>query len=171
MEEKKTGRIKEIKETVSGAVEILHQFRTPEVQESFGKLVNTATVAKEIIKELKTPEMVKNIENFRLITENINQISARMQNTLDRLEETGVISEAKGLMTTAKGTMESIGRNDKDLPQLGTAIKEMIGSIKDLADELKITIRASKNSGAAHSIREAIQDASEAYKISRSHKR
>lgn len=168
MAEEKTGKLKDIKETVSAAVELLHQFRTPGVQESFGKIMDAAMVAKEIIKDLKTPEMVKNIENFRLISENMNQASERMQNTLKQLEETGVINEAKGMLKSAKGAMESIGENSQDLPQMNTAIKEMINSVRDLVDELKITVIDSKNSGAVHSMKETIKDASEIYKTTMS---
>ena len=164
MAEEKTGKIKDIKETVSGAVELMNQLRKPGVQESFGKIMDAAMVTKEIIKDLRTPEMVKNIENFRLISENMNQASARMQDTIKQLEESGAINEAKGLMKSAKGMMESVGENSQELPQMSTAVKEMINSMKDLADELKITIIDSKNSGAVHNIKETIKDASEIYK-------
>lgn len=162
--EEKTGKIKDIKETVSGAVELIQQLGKPGMQESFGKIMDAAMVAKEIIKDLKTPEMVKNIENFRLISENMNQASARMQDTIKQLEETGVINEAKGLIKSAKSTMDSFGECGQDLPQVGTTIKEMINSIRDLVDELKMTVIDSKNSGAVHSIKETIKDASDIYK-------
>jgi hypothetical protein len=73
--------------------------------ESFSKIMETGVIAKEIIKALKTPEMVKNIENFRIITESINKSSTRMQNTLRQLEETGVINETRGLVQSAKSTL------------------------------------------------------------------
>lgn len=162
--EEKTGKIKDIRETVSGAVELIQQLGKPGMQESLGKIMDAAQVAKEIIKDLKTPEMVKNIENFRLISENMNQASARMQNTVRHLEETGVINEAKGLIKSAKNAMDLFGENSQDLPQMGTAIKEMINSVRDLVDELKMTVIDSKNSGAVQSIKETIKDASDIYK-------
>ena len=168
--EEKTGKIKDIKETVSGAVELMQQLGKPGMQESFGKIMDAVMIAKEIIKDLKTPEMVKNIENFRLISENMNQAFTRMQNTIKQLEETGVISEAKGLIKSAKSTMDSLGENSHDLPQMGTAVKEMINSVRDLVDELKMTVIDSKNSGAVHSIKETIKDASEIYKTTVGHR-
>ena len=168
MAEEKTGKIKDIKETVSGVVELVNQLRTPGVQESFGKIMDAAMVAKEIIKDLKTPEMVKNIENFRLISENMNQASTKMQDTIKHLEESGAIKEAKGLMKSAKGMMESVGGNSQKLPQMSTAVKEMINSMRDLADELKMTVIDSKKSGAVQSIKATIQDASEVYKTTTS---
>jgi len=166
--EERTGKIKDIKETVSGAVELMNQLRKPGVQESFGKIMDAAMVAKEIIKDLTTPEMVKNIENFRLISENMNQASTKMQDTIKHLEETGIISEAKGLIKSAKGMTDSLCENNQELPQMSTAIKEMINSMRDLADELKMTVMDSKKSGAVHSIKETIKDASEIYKTTMS---
>ena len=136
----KISKIKGIKETVSGAVEIMHQIRSLSVQESFGNIIYTAKIAKEIIEILKTPEMVKNIENFRLISENMNEASTKMQNTLKQLKDAGVINEAKGLIKSAKGTMDSFGDRSQDLREISTAIKEMIKSISSLVDELKKAI-------------------------------
>ena len=91
MEERKTSKLHEIKETASDAVEIIRQIGTPGVQESLNKVKETATSVNDIIQSLKTPEMVKNIENFRLISENINEASTKMQSTMQQLHETGVI--------------------------------------------------------------------------------
>jgi muramoyltetrapeptide carboxypeptidase LdcA involved in peptidoglycan recycling len=167
--EEKSGKLRDLKETVSGTVELLQNLGKPGVQESFGKLLDAVMIAKEIVKDLKTPEMVKNIENFHLISENMNQASERMQNTLKHLEETGVINEASGLIKSAKSTMDLFG-NSQDLPQMSTSIKKMINSVRDLVDELKMTIIDSKNSGAVHNIKETIQDASEIYKTTISYK-
>ena len=170
MGEEKTGKLKDIKETVSGAVELMQHLRDPRMQESFGKILDAAMIAKEMIKDLKTPEMVRNIENLRLISENMNQASARMQDTIKKLEETGVINEAKGLVKSAKGAIDLIGENGQDLPQMGAAFKEMINSVRGLVDELKLTVIDSKNSGAVHSIKETVSDASEIYKTAISYK-
>ena len=107
----KTSKVKEIKETVFCAVEIIRQIKTPDVLESFGKIMDTGVIAKEIIEALKTPEMVKNIENFRVISENINESSTKMQNILKQLEATGILSETKGLVQSAKSTVDSISTN------------------------------------------------------------
>jgi len=160
----KTSKLKEIKETVSGAIEIMRQIRSPDVQESFGNIIDTAKITKEIIESLKKPEMVKNIENFRLISENMNEASTKMQDTLKQLEETGLINETKWLIRSAKGTMDSIGESGQDLREISTVIKEMIKSVRGLVDELKITVIDSKKSGAIHSIEQTVKDASDIYK-------
>ncbi|TLX66509.1 MAG: hypothetical protein E6L02_05190 [Thaumarchaeota archaeon] len=160
----KTSKLKEIKETVSGAIEIMRQIRSPDVQESFGNIIDTAKITKEIIESLKTPEMVKNIENFRLISENMNEASTKMQDALKQLEETGLINETKWLIRSAKGTMDSFGESGQDLREISTVIKEMIKSVRGLVDELKITVIDSKKSGAIHSIEQTVKDASDIYK-------
>ena len=139
-DEEKTSKLKEIKETISGAVEIIHQIRSPGVQESFGNIMDTAKIVKEIIEVLKTPEMVKNIENCRLISENMNDITTKVQDTLKHLEETGAITEAKGLIKSAKNTMDSFSGSGQDVHEISTSIKEMFKSIRSLVDELRITV-------------------------------
>ncbi len=136
----KTSKLKEIKETVSGAVEIIRQIRSPGVRESFGNIIDTAKIVKEIVEVLKTPEMVKNIENVRLISENMNDVSTKMQNTLKHLEETGVITEARELVRSAKNTMDSFSGSGQDVHEISISIKEMFKSIRMLVDELKMTI-------------------------------
>lgn len=170
MGEEKTGKLRDLKETVSGTIGLLQNLGNPEVQESFGKILDAAMIAKDIVKDLKTPEMVRNIENFYHMSENMNKASERIQNTLKRLEETGVINEASGLIKSAKNTMDLFGEGSQELPQMSTSIKEMINSVRDLVNELKMTIIDSKNSGADHNIKETIQDISEVYKTTVSYK-
>jgi muramoyltetrapeptide carboxypeptidase LdcA involved in peptidoglycan recycling len=134
--EEKTSKVREIKETVLCAVEIMRQIKTPDVLESFGKIMDTGVVAKEIIESLKSPEMVRNIENFRVISENINESSTKMQNMLKQLEATGILNETKGLVTSAKTTVDSFGTS-QDLHDMSTAIKDMFKSVRALVDGFK----------------------------------
>jgi uncharacterized protein YjgD (DUF1641 family) len=135
-QEEKTSKVKEIKETIFCAVEVMRQIKTPGMLESFGKIMETGVIAKEIIEALKTPEMVKNIENFRIIFENINEASTRMQNTLKQLEETEIISETKGLVQSAKNTVDSFGTN-QDIHEMSVSIKDLFKSVRTLVDGLK----------------------------------
>jgi len=169
VEGEKTSKLHDIKETASDAVEIMRQIGTPGVQESMDKVRETATIAKEIMEALKTPEMVKNIENIRMISENMNEASTKMQNTMKQLKETGVIDEAKELIKSAKSKIDSFGGSGEggisgqDLRDVTTAVKEMLVSIKGLADELKITVASSKKSGTIHNIAETVKEASDIY--------
>ena len=139
-EREKTSKLKEIKETVFGAVEIVRQAGKPEVQESFGKMMDTVMIAREIIEALKSPDMVKNIENFRLISDNINQASTKMQDTLKRLEVTGVINEAAGLIKSTKSAIDLLGNNGQDFIKTSTAVIEILQTIKAAQDTIR-TVR------------------------------
>lgn len=170
MEERKTSKIHDIKQTASNAVEIMRQIGTPGVQDSLNKVKETATIVNEIIQGLKTPEIVKNIENLRLISENMNEASTKMQNTLQQLRETGVIDEATDLIKSTKGKINSFDDggegsiNGQDLRDVSTATKEMLVSIKDLMIELKVTVASSKKSETIRNVKETIKEASDIYR-------
>lgn len=137
----KTSKIREIKETFSSVAEIMRRLGTAGMPESFGKIMSTALIAKEIMEILRTPEMVKNIENFRVISDNINDASTKVQETIKHLEETGVINEVQGLVKSTKTTMDSFGSTGQDLHEVSMSVKEVMTSIRTLVNELRtITI-------------------------------
>ncbi len=168
MEEKKTSKLHEIKETASDAVEIMRQLGTPGVQESLNKVKETATVVNDIIQNLKTPEIIKNIENFRLISENMNEASTKMENTMEKLKDTGVIEESTELIKSAKNQINSFGVdedniNGQDLREVSLATKEMLVSLKDLMVELQVTVASSTKSGTICNVKETIYEVSDIY--------
>ena len=172
MVEEKTGKLHDIKETASDAVEIMRQIGTPGVQESLDKVRATATIAKEIMESLKSPEIVKNIENIRMISENMKEASTKMQDTMKQLKETGVIDEAKELIKSTKSKIDAFGGGEgsisgQDLRDVTTAVKDMLESIKGLVDELKMTVGSSKKSGTIRNIEETVREASDIYKTVR----
>jgi hypothetical protein len=175
MDERKTSKIHEIKETASDAVEIIRQIGTPSVRESLTKVKETATIINEMMQGLKTPEMVRNIENFRLISENMNEATTKMQDTMHQLKETGVIDESTQLIKSAKGKINSFGNgvegsiNGQDLYEMSTATKEMMVSIKDLMMELKVTVSSSTKSGTIRNVKESINEVSEMYQTAITH--
>ncbi len=140
---------------------------TPGLQESLNNVKETATTVNEIIQGLQTPEIIKNIENFRLISQNMNEAATKMQNTMQQLRETGVIDEGTELIKSAKVKINSFGdgsTNGQDLHEVSTSAKEMLLSIKDLMIELKVTVESSKNSGTIRNFKETIKEASEIYR-------
>ena len=172
MSEKKPSKIHDIKETASVAVEIMHQIGNPGVLESLNKVKETATKANEIVKSLQTPEMVKNIENFRLISENMNEASTKMQNTVRQLKDTGVIDETAAVMKSAKEKINSFSNygedsvNGQDIREVTMTTKEMLESIKDLINELTSTISVSKDSIVVSNIKDTVNEVSDIYKHS-----
>ena len=135
MHQEKTSKIRDIKETISYAGQIMRQIREPQGLESFNKIVDIGMVAKEIIDSLKSPEMMKNIENFRLISENINESATKIENVMTQLEKTGIIQVTKELVQSTKNTVDSIGTS-QEFHEIGLTIKGIFKSIRTIADEL-----------------------------------
>lgn len=173
----KGGKLHDIKETASDAVAIMRELGTPGVQESFEVIREITVTAKEIMETLKTPEWQQNIENFRLISENMNSLSARMDKATAELKETGIIDDAKELITIVRSKIGSFGGGDgqesaatgggisgQDLKELSTSFKEMLEAVKALASELRLTVVESKKSGTVHNMEETFREASDTYR-------
>lgn len=174
----KGGKLHDIKETASDAVAIMRELGTPGVQESFEVIREITVTAKEIMETLKTPEWQQNIENFRLISENMNSLSSRMDKATAELKETGIIDDAKELITIVRSKIGSFGGggdgqessaagggiSGQDLKELSTSFKEMLEAVKALASELRITVVESKKSGTVHNMEETIREASDTYR-------
>ena len=180
----KEGKLHDIKETASDAVAIMRELGTPGVQESFEVIREVAKIAQEITETMKTPEWRQNMENIRLISENMNSVSARMDRTSAGLKETGIIDDAKELINTVRSKMDSfgggaggsegqqsaaaggggLGISGQDLKELSTSFKEMLEAIKALASELSLTVTESKKSGTVYNIEETFREASDTYR-------
>lgn len=163
-----TSKLQDIKETASDAVAILRELGTPGVQETLDKVRDTTMVVKEIMETLKTPEWTQNIDNIRRVVEEMNSSSARMDNTVKQLRESGIIDEAKDLVRSTKNTMDSFnakgGAGGQELREMGMAFKEMLESIRLLMDELRATTVELKKSNTLNKIEQAVTDASNTYK-------
>ena len=168
MEQKNLGKLHDIKVTTSNTVEIIRQIGSPEIQGTLNKVKETATLVNEMMQSLKTPEIVQNIENFRLISENMNEASTKIQHTMQQLKETGVIDESTELIKFAKGKFNSFGggiRAGQDFHDVTAATKDMLVSINYLVNELKVTVASSKNSETVSNLRETIKDVSDIYNV------
>jgi 5-bromo-4-chloroindolyl phosphate hydrolysis protein len=188
MTDKGGGKLHDIKETASDAVEIMRELGTPGVRESFDIIKEVTVIAKEIMETMKTPEWQQNMENIRIISENMNNASARMDRITKELKETGVIDDAQDLIKAVKNKMgpstESTGDQKtmiatagtaggrdssssitgQDLKELSSSFKEMLQSIKTLVEELRTTMADSKKSGTMHNIEETFREATDTYR-------
>src|ERR671921_198529 len=142
-----TEKLKDIKETASDSVENIR---------------DTAKVGIEIIKSLKEPAMVTNIENIRKTTESFEKTSARIERVTMELKNSGVLDETRETIKSAKYTISSVGDN-KNIGETMEALKEMLRSISALVDELKVTMIGSKESGTIRNIEETIRETRSAF--------
>ena len=155
-------KLKDMKKTTSDAVEIIRELGSQDVQKSLEKIRDTAKVGSEIIKSLKEPTMVTNIENIRKTTESIEKSSARIERVTMELKNSGVLDETRETIKSAKYTISSVG-DSKNLGETMDALKEMLRSISALVDELKLTVVESKQSGTIHNIEETIRETRSAF--------
>lgn len=183
----KEGKLHDIKETASDAVAIMRELGTPGVQESFEVIREIAKIAKEITETMQTPEWQQNMENIRLISENMNNVSARVDRTTAGLKETGIFDDAKELISTVRTKVGSFGGGTgadgqqpgaaasegggggggitgQDLKDLSTSFKEMLEAVKALASELRLTVAESKKSGTLYNVEETFREASDTYR-------
>lgn len=178
----KEGKLHDIKETASDAATIMRELAHPGVHESFEVIREIAVIAKDIMETMKSPEWQQNMENIRVISENINSVSARMDKTSSELKGTGIVDDAKDLISTIRTKMGSFssegqqsaaggeggggrrgGISGQDLKELSTSFKEMLEAVKALASELKVTVEESKKTGTVHNIQETYREASDTY--------
>jgi len=156
-------KLSDIKETTSNAAEIIRQFGRPEMQMSLDKIRETAITAHSIIESLKDPEMVKNIENLRLAAETVQNMSMKAENIVKEIKQTGIIDEASSTIKSVRKTMDSQD-GPQNLAEITSAIREMLQSISSLVEELKFTVASSKKTGTLYTAKEAVREASSAYK-------
>ena len=126
------------------------------------RFVTLPRLASEIIKSLKEPTMVTNIENIRKTTESIEKSSARIERVTMELKNSGVLDETRETIKSAKYTISSVG-DSKNLGETMDALKEVLRSISALVDELKLTVVESKQSGTIHNIEETIRETRSAF--------
>ncbi|GKS67202.1 hypothetical protein YTPLAS73_07490 [Nitrosarchaeum sp.] len=163
MDEKKS-KLSEIRATAFDAVEMMRLLGNPGVVESLSKVRDTAFQINEIIHGLQTPQMVKNIENFRIISENFNDVSTKMQSTVNQLKETGVIDKTVSLVDSAKQKIDSFdGMNGADIGCVVVSTKEMFNSISGLVNEITQTIYTVKKSQTVANVSASINGVKEIY--------
>jgi hypothetical protein len=134
-------KLKDIKETSSDGVKIVTELGSPQTAQTFDKIKETAETVQGIMESFKDPGMVRNIENIRIMSETMENLSERMKNAVSEFRTTGIIDETKETTRVIKKKMDSISNsnNSQNLKELTLAFKDMVQSIKGLADELKLT--------------------------------
>jgi hypothetical protein len=155
-------KLKDIKNTASDAVEIIRELGTPEVQDSLEKIRETAKIAKEVMDSLKDPAMVTNLENVRKTAESFERSSTRMETAFAQIKSSGLLDEVAGAVGSAKSAMESLGTG-KGLGETTEALKEMLRSISQLVDELKLTVSSTKTREIIQNVEETVRDTREIF--------
>jgi cob(I)alamin adenosyltransferase len=140
----------------------LHELGSSEVHNSLERIRETATIAQSIIESFKDRQMMKNLENLRITTEVMQNITVKVEKMVKEIKQTGVIDEASTTIKSARNTIASSETN-QNLAEMISAIREMLQSIGGLLEELKITIASSKRTGSIHITKQALDHASAIY--------
>jgi antitoxin component HigA of HigAB toxin-antitoxin module len=106
--------------------------------------------------------MMKNLENLRITTEVMQNITVKVEKMVKEIKQTGVIDEASTTIKSSRNTIESSETN-QNLAEMISAIREILQSIGGLLEELKITIASSKRTGSIHITKQALDHASAIY--------
>ncbi len=154
-----SGKLRDIRETASNAIEIIHEIGTPEVRSSLDKIKDTTKELREIIQALSTPEMVKNMENIRLTAESMQDAATRMENTFKELKATGVLEEVKKTSVSARSMMDSFGSSGGSGEMMQVS-KETMQAVKDLVQEVRMAISDSRRAGVVKDVNETAKEIS-----------
>jgi len=157
-----SGKLRDIRETASNAIEIIHEIGTPEVRSSLDKIKDTTKEVREIIQALTTPEMVKNMENIRMTAESMQDAATRMENTFKELKASGVLEEVKKTSESARNVMESFGSTgtggSTGAGEILQVSKETVQAVKELVEELKLAISDSRKSGVIKNVNDTARE-------------
>jgi hypothetical protein len=132
-----------IKETVYDTLKIIKEYRSPEVQDSIGKINEINSIIKDIRNSLNTPEMRYNIQNFNLMSKAMQNASLSLKNVSAQLEETGLVNELSLTMESVNRTSKSgnmAGEDTTRFNELFSLLKKTLHSVKMLQEEIKITM-------------------------------
>ena len=154
--------LRDIRDSTSYAAKILHELGSSEVRDSLERIRETATIAQSIIESFKDPQMVKNLENLRITAEAMQNISVKVEDIVKEIKQTGIIDEESTTIKSARKTIES-SENYQNLAEMISTIREILQSIGNLLEELKITIASSKRTGSIHITKQALDHAPAIY--------
>ncbi len=122
------GKLNDIRETSSNAIQIIRDLKNPEVHESLNRVKDITATVKEIVESFKDPSMVKNIENFRLTLESIERISTKIDSIRSDSQNSGLMDEISSTVRGCRLALDSINSEG------GT--KELVGASKNLISEI-----------------------------------
>ena len=126
------GKLNDIRETSSNAIQIIRDLKNPEVHESLNRVKDITATVKEIVESFKDPSMVKNIENFRLTLESIERISSKIESLRTDTQNSGMIDEISSTIRACRLALDTLNNEG------GT--KELVSVSRNLISEISSTV-------------------------------
>ena len=126
------GKLNDIRETSSNAIQIIRDLKNPEVHESLNRVKDITATVKEIVESFKDPSMVKNIENFRLTLESIERISSKIESLRTDTQNSGMMDEISSTIRACRLALDTLNNEG------GT--KELVSVSRNLISEISSTV-------------------------------
>lgn len=156
-----SSKIREIRETASDAVEIVRGIGTPEFRDSLEQVRETTVQVREIITLLQTNEMQENIANIKSVAESFQSAANAFENASRQLKSSGV---GEGFTSVSKVVADviEITKVLKNNKQAMTELGETLQSLRELFDEIRITIKDSRQTGIVHDFKDTVKNVTDA---------
>jgi len=100
-------------------VKIIRDLGTREVIDSFAMIKEITGSVDDIIEILKSPEMVRNMENIQLISVALGSASTNVKTMQAELHQTGITGETKLFIEAIKDKLGKSKREEKDFASAG----------------------------------------------------
>lgn len=130
-------RLIDITKAPARAIKRLTELGSPGMMESLEKIKEIATTIQEIEDSLKTPPMLKNIENMNVTSQAMQNVAENIRNIRSEFDATGIIEEVRNTSTII-GMNSTFNKKIQNLTDLATSCKDIGRSIKELTNELKL---------------------------------
>ncbi|HET7146899.1 MAG TPA: hypothetical protein VFI73_00210 [Candidatus Nitrosopolaris sp.] len=130
-------RLIDIKKAPARAIKRLTELGSPGMMESLEKIKEIATTIQEIEDSLKTPPMLKNIENMNVTSQAMQNVAENIRNIRSEFDATGIIEEVRKTSTII-GMNSTFNKKIQNLTDLATSCKDIGRSVKELTNELKL---------------------------------
>jgi hypothetical protein len=130
------GKLNDIRETSSNAIQIIRDLKNPEVHESLNRVKDITATVKEIVESFKDPSMVKNIENFRLTLESIERISSKIDSLRNDTQNSGLLDEISSTIRACRLALDTLN-SEGGTKELVSASKNLISEFSSMVFEIK----------------------------------
>jgi uncharacterized coiled-coil DUF342 family protein len=141
------GKLNDIRETSSNAIQIIRDLKNPEVHESLNRVKDITATVKEIVESFKDPSMVKNIENFRLTLESIERISSKIESLRTDTQNSGMMDEVSSTIKACRLALDTLN-NEGGTKELVSVSRNLISEISSTVLEIRQLLHAIGNADA-----------------------
>jgi hypothetical protein len=130
------GKLNDIRETSSNAIQIIRDLKNPEVHESLNRVKDITATVREIVETFKDPSMVKNIENFRMTLESIERISSKIDSLRSDSQNSRLMDEISNTIRGCRLALDTIN-SEGGTKELVSASRNLISEISSMVLEIK----------------------------------